>query len=253
MSKKNRKNNETNTAPVADETLNQELEALLDDATAIVAEADAEAANDPIVEGADELDMDAIEAAATAESIKEAAYAEQSADEADESATASTVTPITAAKKSSTPRVSRAAGAKASQVLASAVNDDDLLKVACLVSGDKEDPALVEALKDNVDGLAKKVGNKAVNLLRHMSNPGKLESYTRKALDFIIAKKSVSSKDLVEHLQSSGYTIGTARSQANQIMSLFPALRVTDKTGRTLALNPDSNIVSAYQAATAAA
>ncbi len=147
--------------------------------------------------------------------------------------------------------MSRAAGAKASQVLASVMDEESMLKAACLVSGDVEDPELVDQLKSDVDNLAKKVGDKAVNLLRFHSVPNKLQNYTRLGLEHLVKNGSTSSADLTKLLQGAGYTIGTARSQANQLMSLFPTLKVANRAGKTLTLNEDSTIVESFKSATA--
>jgi len=238
-------NNETQNA--TDTTLDDELESLIGDATTVtaVASAEVEAAND-------EIDLEEIESVAVAQATKEAAYAEQEPEQADPN---SNVTPIAAAKtkKSSTPRPSRAAGAKASAVLTSVIKEDDqLLKAAMLVTTDQEDPALVDQLKSVVDGLAKKVGDKAVNLLRNQSEPKKLQNYTRLGLAHLIEEGSTSSKMLTDAFQKAGYTLGTARSQANQLMALLPALKVADKSGKNLTLNADSSIVANFKAAVAA-
>ncbi len=227
----------------APDQLDAELHALIGDATA---------SNDDAVEtsavATEEIDLEELDAAAAAETVKAEAYADQSADESDGTASA-TVTPISAAKRS---RVSRAAGAKAFDVLKGAMNDDELQKAAMLVSGDADDPALVDALRDTVNGLAKKVGDKATNLLRHAGNPAKLQKFTSIGLNYLREKGSFSSKDLVDHYQTQGYTIGTARSQANQIMTLLPALKVAEKSGRVLTKREDSSLLASYEGALSA-
>lgn len=224
----------------ADAQLDAELKELIGDATEVSAVA---------ASGEEEIDLAAIDAEANAASAKTEAYAEQ---EGDPTPTAS-VTSITAGKKkaASTPRVSRAAGARASSVLVSKFEPDALLKAAMLVSGDVEDESLVEALKDDVDKLAKKVGDKAVNLIRFQGDSKKLQGYTRIGLSKLIEDGEASSKQLTDHFVSAGYTIGTARSQANQLMTLFPALKVAHKSGRNLLLNADSTIAASFKAATA--
>jgi hypothetical protein len=245
MSKQNKATPDNN--PSTDQ-LDDELRALISDAApasndeAIVAEL-------PAATAEAEVDLEALDAEAAAETIKSEAYAEQAADESDGTAT---VTPITAAKPR-TPRVSRAAGAKAFDVLKGAMNDDQMLKVAMLSSGDAEDVSLVDSLRDTVNGLAKKVGDKATNLLRHAGDPKKVQKFTGIGLAHLIEHGSTSSTLLTKEFQDQGYTIGTARSQANQLMALLPALKVADKSGRNLTLRADSNIVSAYKGATATA
>lgn len=235
MSKKAKTNIES---PVDDSQLDAELQALIGDAAPVIT-ATAEVA---------EVDLEMLDAEATAAEIKSSAYAEQEAPVAANDDEAPIVATTTAAKSKTTraPRVSRAAGGKSSAVLASVMPAEALLKAACLVSGDVEDPALVDALKTNVDSLAKKVGDKAVNLLRNASDPRKLQNYTRLGLEFLIENGAASSKTLTDMLQAKGYTIGTARSQANQLMALLPALKVADRSGRNLALNADSTLVTQF-------
>lgn len=237
-------NNEAN---MTDSELDEELKMLLADATNETA-----VVEEPII------DMDELDAAATVAEVKSAAYADQDAANDPDAGSASaeveeTTATATPARTSRAPRVSRAAGAKSSSVLGSVMTEDALLKAACLVEGDTESPETTDALKTTVDGLAKKVGDKAVNLLRYQNEPKKLQNYTRVGLEYLLSNGSASSKDLTELLQKRGYTIGTARSQANQLMSLLPALKVADKMGRGLTVNSQSLIAKNFTAAGATA
>ena len=237
---------------ITDDALDNELEALLADA-AVDDDANTNTNTDETPEvvaeskAHEDVDLEAIEAEATAAEIRDTAYAEQ---EAETSGDTASVTPI---KTKRAPRVSRAAGARASAMLSSFIKDDELLKAAMLVEGDVESEEAVEELKTTVDSLAKKVGDKAVNLLRFQKKTEKLQTYTRLGLQFLVEEKQASSKTLTEHLVAKGYTIGTARSQANQLMALLPALKVADRSARTLALNEKSVIVQNFNACAAAA
>lgn len=229
-------------AVAIDANLDAELNELMADATAVtVIEPVAEAANDG------EVDLESLEAAAFAEETKTAVYAEQAAEEIEDlpapvASDDSAVTPITAAK---TPRVKRAVGSKPSAVL-EAMNDETFLKVACLLTTD--DPTTVdgEAVKTTVDSLAKKIGDKALNLLRfnETGDKSKLQVYTRLGLDFLLKNGTMDSKALTAHFQATKYSLGTARSQANQIMGLLPAMKVGLMSGRAMSINPDSAIVA---------
>lgn len=230
----------TNNVAVTTDRLEDELEALIGDATS----------DHKLTSAVAEINLEEIEAAATVEATKSAAYAEQPGEETE-------VTTAAASGKSAAPRAarpSRAAGASPFDVVKAAVNDDEALqRVAMLVTADEPSAELVDDLAKTINNLAKKVGDKASNLLRHKSQPAKLQKYTRLGMDLLIDKGSVTSADLTKHLQSSGYTIGTARSQANQLMSLLPALKIADKSGRTIAIRPDSVIAQQYKAALTAA
>lgn len=246
------------TATVTDDRLEDELEALIGDATAAndsppeTAESDAESTAESTADG--DIDLEEIEAAAAVAAAKSAAYATQPAEESDGAEATSDSASSTATTKTRAPRVSRAAGAKPFDVLKAAINDDEALaKVAMLVTGDTPSTSLVDDLANTINALAKKVGDKATNLLRYKGQPSKIQKYTTLGLNLLIEKGSVSSKELVSHLESSGYTIGTARSQANQLMSLFPALKIANRSGRQLSLRSDSTIVEAYKTALTAA
>ncbi|QNK01730.1 hypothetical protein [Dyella telluris] len=172
-------------------------------------------------------------------------YEEQPADK---------VTTIEAVKKAKAERTPRLTGDKPSEILTNAFNKDpELLKAAMtLTVGEDSDEAVQTALKD-MDGLAKKVADKGVNLVRFRNNKDKVQVYTRLGLEFLMQKGEASSKELTEHLQANGYTIGTARSQANQLMQLFPVLKVAERVGKAIKIRADSMIVQCIEACTPAA
>lgn len=151
-----------------------------------------------------------------------------------------------------TPRPKIAPGSAPSAVLAAHITDEALLHTACVLSkGDTADAAQAKTVMGVIDKLAKKVAEKAVNLIRHRSNPSSIQVYTRIGMDMLLRDGVITSKGLVDKLQATKYTIGTARSQANQIMLLFPALQVATATEKgTIALNKDSVIVRDYRNAT---
>lgn len=232
--------NENNTVAIDDATLDAELEALIGDATE-AAETTAEAVAEDV-----DIDLEEIEAAAAAETLKQEAYAEQEAEEAD--AAVATVTPIA---KSRAPR-SSVSGMKPSAAIEKVLGEEGLARAAMLVTGEQESPEITQQLKDTVDSLAKKVGDKAVNLLRYAGQPNKLQGYTRLGIEHLINAGDANSRSLTDHLQAQGYTIGTARSQANQLMSLLPALGIATRSGKQLTLNKDSGLLKEYQEAVAA-
>ena len=103
------------------------------------------------------------------------------------------------------------------------------------------------------DGLAKKQGQKAINTFKWLSNGNKLEGYVAQALALIVDKGEMTSNDLREHYLAHPYSQGTANSQTNQIMSLFPVLGIATRDSKSLTLNPNSTIVEHYKTVTAAA
>lgn len=154
-----------------------------------------------------------------------------------------------------TPRPRIAPGSKPSVVLQAHITDAEALQVATrLHKGEVEGDATIKGFAKAVDGLAKKIGEKAVNLVRQRHNPAGVQVYTRIALDTLIENGSITSKDLVEAYRANKYKDGTCRAQSNQIMGLFPALGIADRPDRgTLKLSKDSAIVADYKKAAKAA
>jgi hypothetical protein len=245
----------TNAQIAVNEDLDAELAELLSDATTTPTAHDSTVPVAASAEDIDEDDLASVEEEATAAAVRAAAYAEQEADTsggATDHMTAANDDPKPAKRGSGTsraPRASRAAGAKASQVLNSAMSEEEQLKVALLTTADVDETAALAEMKDSIDRLAKKVGDKAVNLLRYRAQPKKLQNYTRLGLELLVSQGYADSKTLTKHLQSSGYTIGTARSQANQLMALFPALKIANKAGKTLAPSDESTLLKDFSEA----
>lgn len=157
---------------------------------------------------------------------------------------------IATPKPTRAPRVS-IAGKPASEVIKS-WGDEALAQAAMAVTGSDAEEG-IKAMLATVDKLAKKVQEKAVNLLKHRATPANVQVYTRMGLTQLIAQGNVTSKQLVDTLLSK-YKPGTARSQANQLMQLFPALGVAKRVAKgELELVASSPIVEAYNSALAAA
>jgi hypothetical protein len=147
-----------------------------------------------------------------------------------------------------TPRPRIPAGAAPIDILGIHLGDNTLLQQrACLVVGQKPSDEAVEGLATRMSTLAKKVKDKAINLVRHSDNPDNVQVYTRIALDELLAKGELTSKGIQDRYAQVPYKPGTQRAQGNQIMQLFPALNVATKDGSTLRLNEDSTIVQAYR------
>jgi hypothetical protein len=82
-------------------------------------------------------------------------------------------------------------------------------------------------LKSRLDGInAKKVAEKAQNLVQCIETGKKLSGFTALAVKTLAANGSVTSKDLVEAFQADGKSLGTARAQAQQMTALFKALGI---------------------------
>lgn len=96
--------------------------------------------------------------------------------------------------------------------------------------------------------IADKVSEKVIQLLVGLKNGSPMNEIMKRA--FMVLKKdgfltSGDKGNLQANLLTKPYSQGTARSQSNQIFSLFPLLGITTKSekGRMVA-NPDSTILS---------
>lgn len=90
----------------------------------------------------------------------------------------------------------------------------------------------------------KKVAEKYENVLSCLS-VGKLPSvYVVSCFKLLREKGTVHSVDLVAQLKAQKYSDGTARSQVGQIMALFPLLKIAERSGQTLTINPNSKLAS---------
>lgn len=100
----------------------------------------------------------------------------------------------------------------------------------------------------------KKIADKFDNLLLSVAAGKAPSEYTMHCFKALLAKGTVTQGDLVSMLTStnsnkgSGYTIGTARSQAGQFMVLANALGIATRTGNTLVMNQDSSLAQALAA-----
>lgn len=150
-----------------------------------------------------------------------------------------------------TPRVRIAPGSTPSQVLAQHINDEAALHAASVLEvGDKPSADNFASVAGVIDKLAKKVGEKAVNVIRNRMTPQGFQVYTKIGMEQLLKTGTMSSLDLTKHLNETKYTIGTARAQSNQIMTLFPALKIATVSSKgQLTVNENSTIVRDYRAA----
>lgn len=112
-----------------------------------------------------------------------------------------------------------------------------------------DDPAMDDATKEehkvetmSLKPTQVKVAEKFENLFTSLS-AGKAPSvYIMSAFKLLLEKGTMTSADLVGAYKLAGLGEGTARSQSGQIMNLFAAVKIADRTGQTLTLRADSNI-----------
>lgn len=83
------------------------------------------------------------------------------------------------------------------------------------------------SLKTTLDGItAKKVSEKAQNLVQAITSGKKLSNFTQLAVKTMIDAGQITSKDLIAAYEKDGKSIGTARAQAQQMMALFKAFQI---------------------------
>ena len=95
----------------------------------------------------------------------------------------------------------------------------------------------------SIDSTAKKVGEKANMLFKWMNKGGDLNEVMARAFKVLVRDGELTSGDkgnLQLDLLAKPYSMGTARSQANQIFMLFPILKITMKEKGKMVPNPDS-------------
>ncbi|ENH0767112.1 MULTISPECIES: hypothetical protein [Enterobacter cloacae complex] len=96
-----------------------------------------------------------------------------------------------------------------------------------------------------------KAMDKIQNIMHWFSGGPDLSVYTRISLHSLIADKTASSNSLKLAMMSypeKPYPVGTASTQAGQMMAVFPALGIAAKDGKSLTLNADSPIVKKFMA-----
>lgn len=111
----------------------------------------------------------------------------------------------------------------------------------------KTDDERLEAFGKIIDGMAKYVGDKAVNLFTFLKTGGGLNIVTARGFEvFLKDGQLVGGKDgnIVQNLLAKPYSLGTANSQANQLLQLFTLLEIGKRTARgTVVVNEDSTIL----------
>jgi hypothetical protein len=195
---------------------------------------------------ASDTELEAIVGEAELEEAKVAAYAEQPGS--DMSTEPVVKREATAPVEPKTPRVTMT-GAKKSAVATSKLGDDVLL----LELSDASES--IETLRErsaeivaSFDKLAKKVGEKAVNIVGALKGTAKLSVYTSVALRTLTARGSMTAADLIKVYQDGGYSKGTANSQAHQMMQLLPVFKAGTLTGKLLTRNDNSVLIGMFGA-----
>lgn len=224
-----------------------DLDALLDDLDIADASPDAieeiieeiEAAGGgetAVVEEISEQDLAAVEAQMEREEV----YAEQESTgetdiDAPEKAKAAAPTKGARAgtKRASTPRAPRDMNT---------VDPDYFVLVGDVASMSAEDKTNAKATTIAAVPNQKKIAEKFENLFTSVAAGKEPSRYVVDAFKFLNSKGSLTSTELVAHYQAAGLNIGTARSQAGQIMVLFDTVKIATRAKQALTLNKDSVI-----------
>jgi len=126
--------------------------------------------------------------------------------------------------------------------------DDAMLEGEALVERQASIAAMLDDKNPKTWKLAQKEKEKAVMLFGYLKKGGQLNEVMRRAFTLLINEGELTSGDkgnLQQDLLKKPYSIGTARSQANQMFGLFQALEIVTKSekGKFVA-NPDSLILA---------
>lgn len=203
-------------------------------------EAAPEVEEDEVIEEVTEEDLEAVEAS----SVRSAAYQMQDAEQSE----AVELDPAEAATKPADPAPVRAVRTSASKSKGKpVVRDLSALPAETFVLLTDLDPGLdMEAYKDGVicsRPSTKKVAEKFDNLFVSLARGVEPSHYVMRCFEKLVATGTASLPDLVTHLNTTcGYTIGTARAQAGQIVALFPLVGIATRSGNTLTLNATSAV-----------
>lgn len=130
----------------------------------------------------------------------------------------------------------------------------DRLYEVCVVEADQmtmdEDArklSVNEFLVNEVDTLAKKVKEKAINVFLAIDGKASLSVFTKIAIDMLAEKKELTSSELKNRYLGRPYSPGTAGAQSSQMMKLLPALKIATREGSRLYLDEDSPVFKALQ------
>lgn len=105
------------------------------------------------------------------------------------------------------------------------------------------------AFKDELDTkIAKKVAEKCIMLMKDLKAGGKVKNEVmRTAFEVLATQGKLTSGDKgnLQTALSAKYSLGTSRSQSNQMFCLFPFLRITTRGDKGVQVpNPESTIVA---------
>jgi hypothetical protein len=96
----------------------------------------------------------------------------------------------------------------------------------------------------DLDNLAKKVKEKAINAFQSASGQASLSVFTQIAIDLLKDKGSITGADIKNRYLARPYSPGTASAQSSQLMQLLSVLQIATRSGNTLDINEDSPLLA---------
>ncbi|WP_342234590.1 hypothetical protein [Inquilinus sp. OTU3971] len=224
---------------IEEEIVEEQAEEIVEDVLAGIEETPV--VEEPMVETEAPAEMGAEELEATVGAIeaKEAAYAGQEAagDMTTEAPAASEPAKATSAKTPKAPKESKP------RVSLETLDADNF---ALVVDDAERDANELKAEVLATKPKAVKIAEKFENLLIAVAQGKAPSVYTMLCFQALVEKGTVTSADFVAKITGSAkgdgttYGLGTARSQSQQMMALFPTLKIAIKDGAKLRLNEDS-------------
>lgn len=121
-----------------------------------------------------------------------------------------------------------------------------LEKSDALLEPEELEKKQAEFMRNLDTAVAKKVAEKCIMLMKDLTNGNKVKNEVMNTAFYILKRDGKLTSGDQGNLQKAllaKYSLGTARSQANQIFCLFPLLKITTKEKGLLMPNPNSNIL----------
>lgn len=208
------------------------------------------------IESASNLEV-ASEVAVTEEAETETAATEPEEEFSSEvvSALANEGKPAKQKKEKAPPRPTYVTHSKSS-VLRHKLGDDIskfvLLEMADALLEGEEQKGRIDEVLASIDACSqKKVQEKAVMLFDWMKHGGAMNEVMKRAFEVLLKDGEITTGDkgnLTLNLLAKPYSVGTARAQAGQILTLFPLLKITTKEKGKMVANSDSLILEKAKA-----
>jgi len=153
--------------------------------------------------------------------------------------------------KKATPKKERVPAVTLANAEASAVIEnrlgEEINQFFVLTKSQKQNAigAIKTAALRQINALAKKEREKAVNVFASLHNGKSPSVYTVLAIQHLASEGSSTITGLRDMYLNTGYKSGTARRHAQMMAGVLPAIKVATRDGKNLSFNPDSTIAQA--------